>query len=82
MQALAKRGRRAVKLRGKEMLVNDVPRECELSRSTVIAAHKAYCIGGWAEVVLKPRWRPTGVGQRLSAEQKERSSETYSRQDP
>lgn len=69
MQALAERRRRAVRLREKGVHVNDVARECELSRGTVIAAHKAYRLGGWAEVALKPRGRPTGVGRRLSAEQ-------------
>lgn len=69
MQALAERRRRAVKLREKGMLVNDVARECELSRGTVIAAHKAYCLGGWAGMALKPRGRSPGVGRRLNAEQ-------------
>ena len=69
MQALAERRRRAVKLREKGMLVNDVARECELSRGTVIAAHKAYSLGGWAGMALKPRGRSTGVGRRLTAEQ-------------
>ena len=69
MQALAERRRRAVKLREKGMLVNDVARECELSRGTVIAAHKAYCLGGWAGMALKPRGRSMGVGRRLTAEQ-------------
>lgn len=69
MQALAERRRRAVKLREKGMRVNDVARECELSRGTVIAAHKAYCLGGWAGMALKPRGRSTGVGRRLAAEQ-------------
>ena len=69
MQALAERRRRAVRLREKGMQVNDVARDCELSRGTVIAAHKAFRQGGWAEVALKPRGRPTGVGRRLSAEQ-------------
>jgi len=69
MQALAERRRRAVRLRERGVQVNDVARECELSRGTVIAAHKAYRLGGWAEVALKPRGRPTGSGRRLSAEQ-------------
>ena len=69
MQALAERWRRAVKLREKGMPVNEVARACELSRGTVIAAHKAYCLGGWAGVALKPRGRSTGVGRRLNAEQ-------------
>jgi transposase len=69
MQALAERRRRAVKLREKGVRVNDVARECELSRGTVIAAHKAYCLGGWAGMALKPRGRSTGVGRRLNAEQ-------------
>lgn len=69
MQALAERRRRAVRLREQGMLVNDVARECELSRGTVIAAHKSYRSGGWAEVALKPRGRPKGVGRRLSSEQ-------------
>ena len=69
MQALAERRRRAVRLREKGMQVNDVARECELSRGAVIAAHKAYRLGGWAEVALKPRGRPTGAGRHLSAEQ-------------
>ncbi|MEO6697675.1 MAG: IS630 family transposase [Gammaproteobacteria bacterium] len=69
MQALADRRRRAVRLREKGVQVNDVAHACELSRGTVIAAHKAYRLGGWAGVALKPRGRPRGVGRRLSAEQ-------------
>ena len=71
MQALAERRRRAVRLREKGMRVNDVARECELSRGTVIAAHKAYRLGGWAGVALKQRGRTTGDGRRLSAEQEQ-----------
>ncbi|RFC38296.1 MAG: Transposase [Candidatus Nitrotoga sp. LAW] len=51
------------------MLVNNVAREYKLSRGTVIAAHKAYCLDGWAGMALKPRGRSTGVGRRLNAEQ-------------
>lgn len=69
MQALAERRRRAVKLREKGMRVNDVARACELSRGTVIAAHKAYCLDGWAGIALKPRGRSAGEGRRLNAEQ-------------
>ena len=69
MQALAERRRRAVKLREKGVRVNDVARACELSRGTVITAHKAYCLGGWAGMALKPRGRSTGVGRRLNGEQ-------------
>jgi len=69
MQALAERRRRAVKLREKGMPVNEVARACELSRGTVIAAHKAYRLDGWAGVALKARGRSAGVGRRLSAEQ-------------
>jgi transposase len=69
MQALAERRRRAVKLREKGMLVNDVARECELSHGTVIVAHKTYCLGDWAGMALKPHGRSTGVGRRLNAEQ-------------
>jgi len=61
MQALAERRRRAVKLREKGMPVNEVARACGLSRGTVIAAHKAYCLDGWARVVLKARGRGTKV---------------------
>ncbi|RFC37610.1 MAG: Transposase [Candidatus Nitrotoga sp. LAW] len=69
MRALAERRRHAVKLREKGMLVNDVAREYKLSRGTVIAAHKAYCLDGWVGMALKPRGRSTGVGRRLNAEQ-------------
>lgn len=69
MQALAERRRRAVKLREKGMPVNEVARACELSRGTVIAAHKAYRLDGWAGVALKPRGRSAGVGRRLNTEQ-------------
>ena len=69
MDALAERRRRAVRLREKGMQVNDVARECELSRGTVIAVHKAYRLGGWAEVALKQRGRTPGDDRRLSAEQ-------------
>jgi DNA-binding NarL/FixJ family response regulator len=40
MQALAERRRRAVKLREKGVRVNDVARECELSRGTIIASYR------------------------------------------
>ena len=50
MQALAERRRRAVRLLEQEMLVNDVARECELSRGTVIAALKSYRSRGWDDV--------------------------------
>ena len=69
MQALAERRRRAVKLREKGMRVNEVARTCELSRGTVIAAHKTYCLGGWTGMALKPRRRSTGAGRRLNTEQ-------------
>ena len=69
MQALAERRRRAVKLREKGMRVNEVARACELSRGTVISAHKAYCLGGWTGMALKPRECSTGAGRRLNTEQ-------------
>ncbi|WP_445083060.1 hypothetical protein [Candidatus Nitrotoga sp. BS] len=69
MQALAERRRRAVKLREKGMRVNEVVRACELSRGTVIAAHKAYCLGGWTGMALKPRECSTGAVRRLNTEQ-------------
>ncbi|CAH1208553.1 transposase [Candidatus Nitrotoga sp. BS] len=69
MQALAERRRCAVKLREKGMRVNEVARACELSRGTVIAAHKTYCLGGWTGMALKPCGRSTGAGRRLNTEQ-------------
>lgn len=69
MQALAERRRRAVRLREKGVHVNDVARECELSRGAVIAAHKAYRLGGWAEVALKPRGRPLSAEQEREVQQ-------------
>lgn len=65
-EALAERRRKAVKLREAGMLIDEVARHCELSRTTVIAVCRAYRAGGWAAVALKARGRPEGAGRKLT----------------
>jgi transposase len=69
VDALNERRRRAVKMRLDGTSLKDTARQCEMSRTTVIAAVKAYQAGGWKAVDVDRGGRPTGSGRRLSAEQ-------------
>jgi transposase len=69
LAVLNERRRRAVKLRERGMTLRDVAAEVELSVPTVMAAHRAYCAGGWAAVKVAERGRKPGEGRQLSAQQ-------------
>jgi transposase len=69
LAVLNERRRRAVKLRERGMTLREVAAEVELSVPTVMAAHRAYCAGGWAAVKVAERGRKPGEGRQLSAEQ-------------
>src|ERR1035438_5240423 len=63
------RRRRAVKLRETGVTVRETARQCELSTHTVVEAHKAFRLGGWAAVKVRRTGRPKGSGRQLSGEQ-------------
>jgi transposase len=67
--ALNERRRRAVKLRLEGVSLKDTAAQCEMSRTTVIAALKAYEAGRWKAVDIARPGRPRGTGRTLSAEQ-------------
>ena len=67
--ALNERRRRAVKMRLDGTSLKDTAALCEMSRTTVIAAVKAYQTGGWKTVDVDRGGRPVGSGRTLSAEQ-------------
>ena len=69
VDALNERRRRAVKLRLEGVSLKDTAAQCEMSRTTVIAALKAYEVGGWKAVDIARPGRPSGTGRTLSAEQ-------------
>ncbi|MFN9031770.1 MAG: helix-turn-helix domain-containing protein, partial [Betaproteobacteria bacterium] len=50
VDALNERRRRAVKMRLDGTSLKDTAAQCEMSRTTVIAAVKAYETGGWKAV--------------------------------
>jgi transposase len=66
---LNERRRRAVKLREAGVTVRETARQCELSTHTVVAAHKAFRLGGWAAVKVRRTDRPNGSGRQLSTDQ-------------
>ena len=66
---LNERRRRAVKLREAGVTVRETARQCELSTHTVVAAHKAFRLGGWAAMKIKRAGLPKGSGRLLSAEE-------------
>ncbi len=68
LAALNERQRRAVKMRLQGVSLKDTAAQCEMSRTTVIAAVKAYEAGGWKAVEVERDGRPTGSGRTLSAE--------------
>jgi len=69
LDALNERRRRAVKMRLQGTSLKDTATQCEMSRTTVIAALKAYEAGGWKAVDVDRGGRPTGSGRTLSVEQ-------------
>jgi transposase len=54
VEALNERRRRAVKMRLDGVSLKQTPTQCELSRTTVIAAVKAFHEGGWKAVMVNP----------------------------
>ena len=71
ISALNERRRRAVKMRLNGMLIKEIAIACEMSRTTVIAAHKKYLAGGWSAVDVGRRGRTKGSGRHLSVKQEE-----------
>jgi len=69
VDALNERRRRAVRVRLEGVSLKDTAAQCEMSRTTVIAALKAYELGGWKAVDIARPGRPSGTGRTLSAEQ-------------
>jgi transposase len=69
VDSLNERRRRAVKMRLDGTTLKDTAAPCEMSRTTVIAAVKAYEPGGWKAVDVDRGGRPVGSGRTLSAEQ-------------
>lgn len=69
VEALNERRRRAVKMRLQGVSLKETATQCEMSRTTVIAAVKAYEAGGWSAVDIERPGRPSGVGRTLSTEQ-------------
>jgi len=69
VEALNERRRRAVKVRLEGMPLQDVAVQCELSRTTVIAAVKAFHAGGWKAVMVERPGRPVGTGRTLTTQQ-------------
>lgn len=69
LDALNERRRRAVKMRLEGTSLKDTAAQCEMSRTTVIAAVKAYEAGGWKAVDVDRGGRSVGSGRTLSAEQ-------------
>jgi sulfate adenylyltransferase subunit 2 len=51
------------------MTLREVAAQVELSVPTVMSAHRAYWVGGWAAVNVKPRVRKRGEGRQLTPEQ-------------
>ena len=68
VEALNER-RRAVKMRLDGASLQDTAAQCEMSRTTVIAAVKACQGGGWKAVDVARPGRPEGTGRTLSGEQ-------------
>src|SRR5436190_1728556 len=69
VEALNERRRRAVKMRLQGVGLKETAAQCEMSRTTVIAAVKAYKAGGWKAVDIARPGRPSGTGRTLTAEQ-------------
>ena len=69
LDALNERRRRAVKMRLDGTSLKATAAQCEMSRTTVIAAVKGYEAGGWKAVDVDRGGRPVGSGRTLSVEQ-------------
>jgi transposase len=69
VEALNERRRRAVKMRLEGVSLVKTAGQCEMSRTTVIAALKAYESGGWKAVDIARPGRPSGTGRTLTGEQ-------------
>lgn len=69
VEALNERRRRAVKMRLQGVSLKETAAQCEMSRTTVIAALRAYEAGGWKAVDIERPGRPSGTGRTLTAEQ-------------
>ena len=69
VEALNERRRRAVKMRLQGVSLKETAAQCEMSRTTVIAALKAFHRGGWKAVAVQRPGRPTGTGRTLTPEQ-------------
>ena len=69
VEALNERRRRAVKMRLDGVPLQEVAVQCELSRTTVIAAVKAFRAGGWKAVMVERPGRPVGTGRTLTTQQ-------------
>lgn len=69
VDALNERRRRAVKMRLGGTSLKETAAQCEMSRTTVIAAVKAFEAGGWKAVDVDRGGRPVGSGRTLTAEQ-------------
>ena len=69
VEALNERRRRAVKMRLQGVSLKETAAQCEMSRTTVIAAVKAYEASGWKAVDIQRPGRPSGTGRTLTAEQ-------------
>ncbi|MCS6763465.1 MAG: helix-turn-helix domain-containing protein [Candidatus Protistobacter heckmanni] len=67
--ALNERRRRVVKMRLDGVSLKDTAAQCEMSRTTLIAAVKAYRAGGWKALDVERPGRPQGTGRTLTAEQ-------------
>ncbi len=57
---LNEKRRKAVQLRLDGRSLSEVSRVCSLSAPTIISAVKAFRLGGWQAVDVKPRGRPSG----------------------
>jgi transposase len=69
VEALNERRRRAVKMRLEGVSLVKTAGQCAMSRTTVIAALKAYESGGWKAVDIARPGRPSGTGRTLTGEQ-------------
>ena len=67
--------KKAVELRLQGYKVAEVATLCGLSAPTVIAAFKAFTLGGWQAIAVKPRGAKVGQGSVLTADQKARIKE-------
>jgi transposase len=67
--ALNERRRHGVEVRREGTSLKDTAAQCEMSRTTVIAAVKANEAGDWKAADIDRGDRPVGSGRTLSAEQ-------------